>query len=706
MADIYSNLLDFTAQLSGEDEVHDNLTGMAALAGNGVEAAAIDTYQTLNFTHWIGDILDGYQQEKRLEIDTPEYNANQEAIRESITKINNLAHGMGFREDVIPTPKGGKEVSAAASAVYNMYALPYQAQKNYTPENGEKPLEVDYAKYTQIQAQDNPLTEAMRQLNSQVAQSDQYGKVAAQYWKAATKAAKTQTALNGTYLLGMDMINDYTKQMEEFEHYLTDQVQLSEAGKSDTHMGGGEADKIDFENDDADLHNEMRQTLQNMKHVLKTEKSMLSAGHINTGRLKMFGTIMADYTKDLKKQKKKIESDNLEDIKATAELEEKLEVKPEEVREDELQKYQEMVLAQQNEKSDITNYLDLTKKILMMANVAAIPSAMGMEQMLRIGKFFYDAGRMSESEQSMSGPELKLKGSKDEDVKENIEDSMASEIRVASANIADNFRNIMREHMVNVDEQSTEYGQMDEDSPLYLAMTEKINDVLAAEQLDDEHRAAGSRNALLLLNNTTANLGYNLFDKQVQEMTDEEVLTHARALRNVMYPLQQDGDYLKNFANLYAVGSEEMNDIQKDITDSMQNAMLANQPEAAIDTRDAAIKYMSAAQRQSEYDKDNTTVLAMDDPEQAAINKDIEEADELYKQALATYTPMFQKLALTGMAAAYKKHEYNKAWKESIRERNFRLICEGTLQAMEESKQETQQNIHHALHGPGGLLYG
>ena len=101
-----------------------------------------------------------------------------------------------------------------------------------------------------------------------------------------------------------------------------------------------------------------------------------------------------------------------------------------------------------------------------------------------------------------------------------------------------------------------------------------------------------------------------------------------------------------------------------------------------------------------------TTAIVENDPELEDAEAKMKEADELHKQALATYTPLFQKLAIGGMAAAYKKHEFNKAWKESIRERNFNLVCAGTMRAMEESKRETEQIMHESLHRPGGLLHG
>ena len=290
------------------------------------------------------------------------------------------------------------------------------------------------------------------------------------------------------------------------------------------------------------------------------------------------------------------------DIKATAELENKIETRPDSVRKEELSQYKDMLQKQMAapDKSSIKILGMELNQVLALANVAAIPTATGVEQLLRMGKFAFDVTRMSEKTVT---PEMKMKMAKAKDIEESLgidEESVNNE-KLASAQFANQFRNIMREHVVG----AAEYGQMNEEDDLYIALTEKIDDVLRAESSNAGDKKENMRNALRLLGATTAGLG-GLFDKQVDQMTDEEVAMHTRAVRNVMMPLKENSDYMRNFADLYAIGEEDMSDWHKELTDNMQAAMIVGQQDAAVNFRRAGRLMMDAAQKQNEYEKDKS----------------------------------------------------------------------------------------------------
>jgi hypothetical protein len=68
------------------------------------------------------------------------------------------------------------------------------------------------------------------------------------------------------------------------------------------------------------------------------------------------------------------------------------------------------------------------------------------------------------------------------------------------------------------------------------------------------------------------------------------------------------------------------------------------------------------------------------------------------------YKPLCAKIGIQSAAAMYKKYEYNKAWRESVREFNTACVCQGTMQAMDKSRAESERLINESLYGPHGLL--
>ena len=78
--------------------------------------------------------------------------------------------------------------------------------------------------------------------------------------------------------------------------------------------------------------------------------------------------------------------------------------------------------------------------------------------------------------------------------------------------------------------------------------------------------------------------------------------------------------------------------------------------------------------------------------------------DDEMRHAMDVYKPLCAKVGLASAASMYKKHEYNKAWKQSVADRNLQLMCQGTLAAMEKSQRENEMLNHERMYGPHGLL--
>ena len=215
-----------------------------------------------------------------------------------------------------------------------------------------------------------------------------------------------------------------------------------------------------------------------------------------------------------------------------------------------------------------------------------------------------------------------------------------------------------------------------------------------------------------------------LFDADPKNMSDDEIQDKTLALfDNIACMTGIDGfnnnrDYLKHFADFRGIFEENMNDLQLDNMNMMVTTTLAsrltNNPDKVNEYWNAAQNAANAYAKMVDIGHDYENMYDLDDlsavndtslAEQEMTDK-IEEADVLHNEAAKTYGSLCKKLALGGIGAAYKKHEYNKAWRESVREWNLSLVCQGTMQAMEKSQKESAEFWHEAMKGPHGLLRG
>jgi len=549
-SETHDNLVALTGRMAGgvPGEVHDNLSGASALASNEGEAIVADTIQTLSFTTWIGDICDGYQREKQLDVGTTEYNENANMIREDIANINNLGRQMGMKGDVVPTPENGKEAIAASKAVYSNFALPYEA--------GAK---VDYAKYTQMQELNNQMSHSMKRLNDKVAQSNTYGTHAKNFWHQVEKSANQYNAQAGEFLDGINTTDDYTKQIEDAKTFLSKEQQQSAEGTSDVSMGGiAQGDKIDFEGDDIVLQNKMSETIAKASQLVKIERGMLKAGHVDQNRKAMFQSTLKGYMAQLSTQRKEIERDDISDMGATADLEKQRKEHPEEVTAENEKQYMDMVDKQKQEapnflSKDLKDYAKIVELgvsamnvSLIAANIAPMATAITALQMAGVGKFAYDmynfTKEASSREHEIEQPKYKgLSAGKDkvEEDNEIVESDIgfrdAIAIKRTALDFANRARVASREGLIQLDENALDYEATQN---LNEGIEKQIGDIIKTNDIGDPNaRSKSQSQALIGLNNTMKmGTGHNVFDKDPQDMTDKELSIYTTAVTAVMFP--------------------------------------------------------------------------------------------------------------------------------------------------------------------------
>lgn len=723
---VRTDLVALSGQLAASGDYHDDLNGITALAGNEVEGEIADVIQQLSFTTHIKDICDELKQDKELDEGTPEYNENTKNIKENIQEINNLGYQMGFKKEVIPTPSNGKEAITAANAVYSTVALPYEAG-----------ADVDYAKYITMQEGKNPIARAMKSLSAQVAKSPQEGTHAKNFWKSQVKAANNNNALAYAFLDGMDSLNKYSDQLSEMKDYLNKQEKEAASGVSTQFMGDyDKGDKIDFEGDDKGLQADLKNAITKADKIITTERKMLRAGHIDKDRRKMFESTMKGYMKDIKHKKKAIENDNVRDMEATAALEEQMATKPDGVNPEHEKKYLEMVDKQKHMAPNFT--LDNMKSCaglvklgidamnieLIASGVTPISTSLKPLDMLKVGKFAYDANNFIKNESNKEkdlGMEPTYNGSKVAKAKAEKEEETQSEpetepknskVLLAIQRTAEGIRDRLRRAAINF------MAPMDENDPEYSAneaFKENI-EVLTGDILDKDGNVISGNTEADMTNKRQKMTAYDSamacgtgehpFAKDPQEMSDEELNVNVEGLRAVMAPMKdKNGKYFPNFSDCHGIGEEEMTDFQKENSSNMIMLMTAGQPEAAIALREAQTNLIGIGQQQNELaSEDDLTHVEDNTAKYEKTNEDANKELDKMQKIKDTYKPLCKKLGLMAASSLYKKHEYNKEWRETVREFNTAQVCQGTIQAMEESKRESERLNNERLYGPHGLL--
>ena len=210
-----------------------------------------------------------------------------------------------------------------------------------------------------------------------------------------------------------------------------------------------------------------------------------------------------------------------------------------------------------------------------------------------------------------------------------------------------------------------------------------------------------------MLDNAAATAtGHHIFSSDPQTMSNEEVGVTTTALQAVMAPMKdENGKYLPNFADCYGVGEEEMTPTQEALTTSMIALGCAGQPAAALAMREAQTNLIRLGEKTNELEgQDDLTQVVDNTAEYEAINKDVKKEQERIDNIVKAYKPLCTKIGVGLASSLYQKHEENIARKEAIREWNVQEVCKGTINAMEESKRESERLMHDTLYGPHGLL--
>ena len=712
--EVHDNLIALSNRMNGNnEEIHDELTGLSSLAGNEGEAQLADSIQTISFSTWIKDICDGLKQERELEVNTPEYNQTAMEIRESIENINTLGRQMGMNKEIIPVPANGKESQAAAQAVYNCVALPYEAGAN-----------VDYSKYMQAQELNNEMSRSMKRMSYAIAQNAQYGKHAKAFWNAATDAAEKQNKLAGQFLDGIDGIKEYEQWIKEQKAFLSNERTMSDAARSDTMMDGTLADKIDFEGDDEQLRKSMEESIANAESLIKTEKAMLQAGHIDSSRRKLFDSNMSRAVMQVKSKREEITKDNLADMSATAKLEERIKSNPDIIQENDMKKYREMVEKQKDAAptfslNDLNKYakemklgLEAMNIGLMAANVTPMRTSLNLMNMLQVGKFIYDVHEyVKDKNAEVETPNMKVKDKADEkeDRTEDPAEALnarqrAKAVKKSAMNIAQNFRTALRNML-----------QFNEDEPDYDAskdMTDQVEvlvgEVVNTKEFENEDAKLRQQSQSMDRLQNVIYMGTNdkIFDKDVQDMSSEEVSVNAEALSAVMAPMKdENGKYLENFADCYAIGLDEMPDMQKEYTEATTDLMIVGQPQAALAVRESQTDLIAVSREYSAlYDDSDLTHVEDTTGKDKELKERADKDEDTKQHMIDVYKPLLVKAGVMMASSAYQKHEFNKNWNESVRERNLKVACQGTMQAMQESAEENKRLAQDFWHGPHGLL--
>lgn len=662
---VKDNLVALSGVLAASGDVSDDLKGMSALAGNEAEAAIADVAQTLSFTTWISDICDGLQQEKELDRGSDEYNENAENIRTTINEINNLGKSLGFDHDIIPTPNNGQEAIVAAQYVYNNVALPYQAQKG----TGEK---IDYAKYITCQSQHNPIAEAMSRLNSQVAQSKQYGTHAVNFRKAQVKAANNFTALNYMFLDGIDSINEYSHELNEMKGFLKKEDDNASQGISTTNMGTfGIADKIDFEGDDVKLRNKMRDAIRKAEKYLKQERRMLSAGHIGTERQAVFADLMKDCMKEIQHCKKEIEKDNLLDTQATAELEKTMVERPDMVSKEHEEKYIEMVKKQQFGKPTFTGEdlissaalirlgIEGMNVALMAANVAPIGIAASSIDMLQLGKFAFHSASFLTRESAKEARDFSLmptyNGGKvaaakvARSVALTRSKSFSQNVYRQGSIIAMNMRQVMAGLVQPIDETAPDYYA---NKHCVENMETLFNQILKEDETQTElsKDSSDKQRGLLVKLQAAAIMatGNKIFNKDPATMSNAEIAIAIASVKTVMSPMKsKDKSMLENFADSFGVRAEEMTAMQAANMDAMIAFGASGNNAAALTIRE---KQTEIADLSYQYKAHKARRTATDDLDAEDIEERIKAKQGEMNNVLRTYGPQCQQMQMLGMS--------------------------------------------------------
>lgn len=727
---IHDNLVELTSRMNGgtpeENEIHDNLTGIAQLAGNEEEAAAADVIQTLSFSTWIKDICDGVKQEKELDYGTPEYNENENAIRDDIQNINNLGHQFGMNKDIIPTPKAGQETKVAAQAVYSNFALPYEANAN-----------VDYSKYMQVQEGNNQISRAMRNLSRNVAQSNQYSTHAKRFWEAQQKAATNYNALAGEFLDGLDSLNMYEKEIMDAKTFLRTEQENSENGITNANLNGKSESKIDFEHDDPQLQSNLQDAINKASKLIKIERKMLQAGHVDAKRRGLAESMLKSYVAEIKNAKEQIKVDDVQDMNATKELQQERQMQPEKVSPEQEKQYEEMVQKQAKEKptfdmdmlsscaNDFQKGLDEMNKPLRDLGIGMIDVAKDMINMrqtpatkcltlIKIGKLIYDYNKSIKEEHADNQSfdmEPEYKGAKKQENENEIEivdeppmsKRISMAIKHASEEFRDRMRRIVGEDMIQLDENAPDYNATQDFNE---SVEHMIDNVVTA---NDDASVNNKSAALIGLANTIKmGTGKDIFDKDPQDMTSDELNVYSMGVTSVMGPMKdKNGKYLQNFIDCYAVGEETLPAAQQEYTDAMTNLMIVGQPKEALAVRESQTDLINLSQQYQDLSSNDNLMHVEDDTEKYHdIERQADKADDRMRHIVDVYKPLCVKAGILGASAMYQKHEFNKAWKEAVRERNLQLMCQGTMNAMEKSQRENEMLAHEALYGQHGLLRG
>lgn len=432
----------------------------------------------------------------------------------------------------------------------------------------------------------------------------------------------------------------------------------------------GVADKIDFEGDDIQLRNKMRNAIRKAEKYLKKERQMLSAGHISTERQAVFAELMQDCMKEIKHYKKEIEKDNLLDAKATADLETQMVERPDEVSREHEEKYIEMVKKQQFGKptftgSDLISSASLIRLgiegmnvALIAANVAPIGiTAMSSIEMLQLGKFAFHSASFLTRESSKEARDFSLmptyNGSKVAAAKAARAASSSKEFSQNVYRTGSVFAMNMREIVAGLVQPT------DENAPDYYAnqhcvtnMENLFEQIMAQDETQTElSKDVSDKQRELLTKLQTASImatGHKAFNKDPAMMSDKEIAVAVASVKVVMGPMKSNNkSMLENYADSFGVYAPEMNAMQTANMDAMIAFGAAGHNEAALAIRE---KQTEIADLSYQYKMHKSRRTATEDLEADDIEELIKEKQGEMNNVLRTYGPQCQQMQMLGMS--------------------------------------------------------
>ena len=322
------------------------------------------------------------------------------------------------------------------------------------------------------------------------------------------------------------------------------------------------------------------------------------------------------------------------------------------------------------------------------------------------------------AERAEDRKEVPYDGEKPEFSEEEVEDTaewMDRTVRRADG-FADRFREMYRESLMQHDENAPDYEATE---MLKEAIDRKIGALVEASGdgmirnrknmvfiMEDEESVEAQRKALSELSRIiVGGTGHQVFgaeESRIPEMDDREIMSLSAAVSSVMAPLKDgEGKYLAGFADMYGAGSEEQPETGRMYTDLSTELMLIGQKDAAMEVAAAHKEMLEISTRYGGLcSMDDASSVSPDaGKEMASLQKDAENNAKRMERISDLFRPLCMKVGVLIGVTAYRRHEYNKKWKEAASEQGMAKMMESTVKQWEISQQENQRHLDEKVQG-------